>query len=177
MADEHGRQQCRRLVAEAVPQPPGVRAVLGAAVSARVQVGEGAHGELLARALAALQRLDRRGAEPTQPAGVVKKLKALALALARASRIVRIVASDPEHRRDTAILHPLRDQPEDPLLKRRELGQELRDDRAVLVDQGHALGTVLVLACVRHDVQARTAVRKDLFAPALVAVQVQRSGA
>ncbi len=81
MPDEHGREQRCRLVAEAAPQPLGVRLVLQPAVRAALEVRERALGELLAGALPVLQRLDRLRAVPAQAARVVEQLEALALSL------------------------------------------------------------------------------------------------
>src|ERR1019366_4902909 len=84
MTDEHRREQGRRLVAEAAPQPLGVRPVLQPAVPATLKVREGALGEDFAGRLPVLQRQDRLCPVPAQAAGVVEQLEAFALSLTRA---------------------------------------------------------------------------------------------
>ncbi len=122
-----------------------------------------------------LQRADRHGPVPAQAARVVEELEALALSLARAHSVARLVDRDAEQRADAPVAHALRQQHEDPLLGIRELGEELGDDQSVLARERGVLWCVLVGPRLCPELDLRRALREDLAATALIAVKVQRA--
>jgi hypothetical protein len=97
----------------------------------------------------------------------------LALFLTGSCGVTRHVDLDAENLRDQPVLHALGQQPEHPLLKRAQLGQELRDDKPVLTDQCRALGAVV--ARLLEHIDDRAALGKNLAAATLVAMEVQRT--
>ena len=173
MTDKHRREQSRRLVAEAAPQPLGVRPVLQPAVRATLKVREGALGEHLAGRLPVLQRQDRLCPVPAQAAGVVEQLEAFALSLTRAGRVARLVDRDVEHRRDSAVLQPLDEPSKDALLVLVQFGLELQGDQTILLGEHGRLGRGLFFSRLGHETKARSAACPDLAMPVFVAVQAQ----
>jgi hypothetical protein len=159
MTDEHRREQCRRLVAEAAPQPLGVRLVLQPAVRATLKVRESALGENFAGRLPVLQREDCLCPVPAEPAGVVEQLEAFALSLTRAGGVARLVDRDVEHRRDSAVLQPLDEPSEDALLVLVQFGLELQGDQTILLGEHDRLGRALFFSRLGHETQARTPLR------------------
>ena len=171
--DEQRREQRCGLVAEAAPQPLGVRLVLQSAVCAALKVRERALGQLLARALPVLQRVDRLRAIPAQPARVVEELETLALAVARPSDFASLVLRDAQRGPDSPVRHPLHEPAEDAPLLLRQLRRELARDQAILTGKGGQLRGAFAFPGLGHDTKARCPPRDYSPVTPFIAVQPQ----